>query len=49
MKGYGQFCPIAVASEIVAGRWTPLILREALDRLGDKFAHIEREHPATRP
>jgi DNA-binding HxlR family transcriptional regulator len=28
MKGYGQFCPIAVASEIVAERWTPLILRE---------------------
>ena len=30
MKGYGQFCPIAVASEIVAERWTPLILRELL-------------------
>ena len=31
MKGYGQFCPIAVASEIVAERWTPLILRELLN------------------
>lgn len=30
MAGYGQFCPIAVASEIVAQRWTPLILREML-------------------
>jgi DNA-binding HxlR family transcriptional regulator len=30
MKGYGQFCPVAVASEIVAERWTPLILRELL-------------------
>jgi DNA-binding HxlR family transcriptional regulator len=28
MTGYGQFCPIAVASEIFAQRWTPLILRE---------------------
>ena len=28
VKGYGQFCPVAVASEIFAERWTPLILRE---------------------
>jgi DNA-binding HxlR family transcriptional regulator len=28
MKGYGQFCPIAKAAEIVAERWTPLVLRE---------------------
>lgn len=28
MRGYGQFCPVAVASEIFAERWTPLILRE---------------------
>jgi DNA-binding HxlR family transcriptional regulator len=28
MKGYGQFCPIAKATEIVGERWTPLILRE---------------------
>ena len=28
MKGYGQFCPVAVAAEIFAERWTPLILRE---------------------
>ena len=26
-KGYGQYCPIAKASEIFAERWTPLILR----------------------
>lgn len=26
-KGYGQYCPIAVAAEIVAERWTPLVLR----------------------
>ena len=28
MAGYGQFCPVARASEIFAERWTPLILRE---------------------
>jgi DNA-binding HxlR family transcriptional regulator len=28
MRGYGQFCPVAVASEVFAERWTPLILRE---------------------
>ena len=30
MKGYGQFCPIAMACETFAERWTPLILREVL-------------------
>jgi DNA-binding HxlR family transcriptional regulator len=30
MPGYGQFCPVARASEIFAERWTPLILREIL-------------------
>ncbi len=29
-KGYGQFCPVAVASEVLAERWTLLILRELL-------------------
>jgi DNA-binding HxlR family transcriptional regulator len=27
---YGQFCPIAVASEILAARWMPLVVRELL-------------------
>jgi DNA-binding HxlR family transcriptional regulator len=30
MRGYGQFCPVAKASEVVAERWTPLVLRELL-------------------
>jgi len=30
MSGYGQFCPVARASEIFAQRWTPLILREIM-------------------
>ena len=28
MKGYGQFCPIAKASEVLSERWTNLIIRE---------------------
>lgn len=28
--GYGQFCPVSMASEIVCTRWTPLILRELI-------------------
>ena len=30
MYQYGQFCPIAIACEILAERWTPLILRELM-------------------
>ncbi len=29
-RGYGQFCPVAKASEVVAERWTPLVLRELI-------------------
>jgi DNA-binding HxlR family transcriptional regulator len=29
-SGYNQFCPIAKASEVLAQRWTPLILRELM-------------------
>lgn len=29
-SGYGQFCPVAKASEVIAERWTPLVLRELL-------------------
>jgi DNA-binding HxlR family transcriptional regulator len=29
-KTYGQFCPVAQAAEIVAERWTPLVLRELM-------------------
>ncbi|MDX1622306.1 MAG: helix-turn-helix domain-containing protein [Nitriliruptorales bacterium] len=30
MPSYGQYCPVARASEIVTQRWTPLIIRELL-------------------
>jgi DNA-binding HxlR family transcriptional regulator len=44
VKTYGQFCPVAKASEIFATRWTPLILRELL--LGARyFGEIEAGCP----
>lgn len=30
MRTYGQYCPVARASEVLAERWTPLILRDML-------------------
>jgi len=30
VRGYGQFCPIARGSEVLAERWTPIILRNVL-------------------
>jgi DNA-binding HxlR family transcriptional regulator len=42
--GYGQFCPIAKASEILATRWTPLILRELMTGI-HSFNDIHRGVP----
>jgi DNA-binding HxlR family transcriptional regulator len=44
MKGYGQFCPIAIACETFAERWTPLILRELLAG-GRRFNDIRQGIP----
>jgi len=44
-KGFGQFCPVAVACEIFAARWTPMILRELLAGSGH-FNDIHRGLPA---
>lgn len=44
MADYGRFCPIALGSEVLADRWTPLILRELL--LGNtRFNDITRGMP----
>jgi DNA-binding HxlR family transcriptional regulator len=43
-RGYGQFCPIAKASEIFATRWTPLVLRELMAG-GASFNEIHRGIP----
>jgi DNA-binding HxlR family transcriptional regulator len=44
MVGYGQFCPVAKAAEIVAERWTPLVLRELLCG-SRRFADLHRGVP----
>jgi DNA-binding HxlR family transcriptional regulator len=41
---YGQFCPIAKASEIFATRWTPLIVREVMSGM-HAFNDIHRGVP----
>ncbi len=30
-KGYGQYCPLAMASEMLGNKWTMLVIRELLD------------------
>lgn len=44
MMRYGQFCPIAKASEIVAERWTPLVIAEMLSG-STHFSDIRRGVP----
>ena len=44
MTRYGQFCPVAKASEIIAERWTPLILRELLCG-SHRFSELEHGLP----
>jgi DNA-binding HxlR family transcriptional regulator len=48
MKGYGQFCPVAKAAEIVAERWTPLVLRE-LCYGSTRFNELRRGVPLMSP
>lgn len=43
-SGYGQFCPVAKASEVFANRWTPLIMRELMAGLHG-FNDIHRGVP----
>jgi len=48
METYGQFCPLSKASELLAERWTLLVLRELL--LGsERFAEIQRGVPTMSP
>jgi DNA-binding HxlR family transcriptional regulator len=41
---YGQYCPVARASEILADRWTPLIVRELLAGV-ERFNDLDRGLP----
>jgi DNA-binding HxlR family transcriptional regulator len=47
-SGYGSFCPVSKAAEVVCQRWTPLILRELL--VGStRFNEIRRGVPTCSP
>ena len=44
MAGYGQFCPVALGAEVLATRWTPLIVRELLNG-SIRFSELQRGLP----
>ena len=47
--GYGQFCPLSMAAEIVCTRWTALLLREFLcgsTRFNDLRKGVPKMSPA---
>lgn len=44
MSRYGQYCPIAKGAEILAERWTPLIIRDVMQG-ANRFNDIERGLP----
>jgi DNA-binding HxlR family transcriptional regulator len=49
MAGYGQFCPVAKAMELLDERWTMLVIRELLmgsKRFGDLQRGVPRMSPA---
>lgn len=48
MPSYGQFCPVAMASEVLTERWTPLIVRELLCG-STRFNELRRGVPLMSP
>lgn len=46
--GYGQFCPVSMAAEIVCTRWTALLLRELLAG-STRFNDLRRGLPKMSP
>jgi DNA-binding HxlR family transcriptional regulator len=46
--GYGQFCPVAVAAEVVCTRWTPLLVRELMAG-STRFNELRRGVPRMSP
>lgn len=47
-EGYGQFCPVAMASEILSSRWTLLVVGEMLSG-STRFNEIRRGVPRMSP
>ena len=46
--GYGQFCPVSMASEVVCSRWTTLVVRELLCG-STRFNDLRRGLPKMSP
>ena len=43
MRGYGQYCPVAKAAEVLGERWTMLVVRDLMEgahRFGDLYAGL---------
>ncbi|MDN3518062.1 helix-turn-helix domain-containing protein [Aquisalimonas lutea] len=47
-RGYGQFCPVAMASEVLGTRWTMLVVRELLCG-SSRFNELRRGLPRISP
>ncbi len=48
MSTYGQFCPVALAADILTRRWTPLVIRELLSGSA-RFNELRRGVPKMSP
>lgn len=48
IPSYGQFCPVAMASEVLTERWTPLVVRELLCG-STRFNDLRRGVPLMSP
>ena len=46
--GYGQFCPVAMAAEVLCTRWTPLLIRELMAG-STRFNELRRGVPRMSP
>ena len=46
--GYGQFCPVSMASEVLCSRWTTLVVREFLCG-STRFNELRRGLPKMSP
>ncbi len=48
MRGYGQFCPVAKATEVLGEKWTPLIIRELITD-NQSFNNLRKGVPLMSP
>lgn len=48
MRSYGQFCPVAIASQVLGERWTIIVLRELISG-STRFNDLRRGVPLMSP